>query len=156
MTGAAWMRDTATPQIEHSGYHLAHCGTLPPCAHPPPGPPTRLLQPGTDGGGILVRTATVEGPVEVTVETFVRGVEVPVACGAWDVEEEVTATATGHDVRVVTTFGEIEGMPVLRIAPGQRYRVRIYARGLDAARSVLRIEADEEPVEHHLVQMWPL
>lgn len=71
------MRDTAIPQIEDSRYYLAHGDTRPSGAPSPAAPGTLLHPAADDDGGILVRTATVDGPVEVTVETFVRGAEIP-------------------------------------------------------------------------------
>lgn len=148
------MRATVTPHIEGSRYHLVHGGARPTGRHPARWCGDRLLHPLPDGGGIVVRTATFDGPVEVSVETFHPGSEVPAAPGTWDLDEQLTLTATGHGVHVVTTFGEVEDLPVLAVAPGQRYRVRIYARGLEAAREVHQIEIDEEPVEEHLLQLF--
>ncbi|MET0189593.1 MAG: hypothetical protein ABW212_11380 [Pseudonocardia sediminis] len=150
------------PHIEGSRYYLVHDGTRPPFRFPAEWSGDRLLYPvpaaaddgGCDGGGLVVRTATFDGPVEVSVETFHPGAEVPVARGVWDLDEQVTLTATGRDVHVVTTFGEIEDLPVFAVAPGERFGVRIYARGIEAAREVNQIEIDEEPVEEHLLHIF--
>ncbi|MBW0103034.1 hypothetical protein [Pseudonocardia sp. KRD291] len=148
------MRATVVPHIEGSRYHLVHGDTRPTSGYPSGWDGDRLLYPSPDGGGVVVRTATFDGPVEVSVETFHPGSEVVPARGSWDVHQQVELTATGRDLHVVTTFGEIEDLPVLDLAPGDRYGVRIYARGLEAAREVNQIEIDEEPVEAHLIQLW--
>lgn len=149
------MRATVTPHIEGSRYHLVHAGSRPSARRPPQWEGDRLLYPvpGADGG-IVVRTATFDGPVQVSVETFHPGSEVPLPRGTWELEQQVTLTAAGRDVHVVTTFGEIEDLPVFAVAPGERYGVRIHARGIAAAREVHQIEIDEEPVEHHLLQIF--
>ncbi|RZT86778.1 hypothetical protein EV383_3676 [Pseudonocardia sediminis] len=149
------MRATVVPHIEGSRYYLVHGGTRPAFRFPPRWSGDRLLYPvPDDAGGLVVRTATFDGPVEVSVETFHPGAEVPVARGVWDLDEQVTLTATGRDVHVVTTFGEIEDLPVFAVAPGERFGVRIYARGIDEAREVHQIEIDEEPVEEHLLHIF--
>ena len=151
------MRATVIPHIEGSHYYLVHGDTLPTGGYPSVWVGDQMLYPAPDDdvdGGVVVRTATFDGPVEVSVETFDPGAEVPAAQGSWDLDQQVTLTAKGRDVHVVTTFGEIEDLPVLTVAPGERYGVRIYARGLDAAREVNQIEIDEEPVEQHLLQIF--
>lgn len=148
------MRATVTPHIEGSRYRLVHRGTGLTGGSRTRWCGDRLLHPAPDGAGIVVRTATFDGPVEISVETFHPGSEVPAAAGTWDLDEQLTLTATGHDVLVVTTFGVVEDLPVLPVAPGQRYGVRIYARGIEAAREVHQIEIDEEPVEEHLLQLF--
>lgn len=151
------MRATVIPHIEGSCYSLVHGDTRPTGRRPPAWVGDQMLYPAPDddpAGGLVVRTATFDGPVEVSVETFHLGSEVPAPRGSWDLDQQVTLTATGRDVHVVTTFGEIEDLPVLAVAPGERYGVRIYARGLEAAREVNQIESDEEPVEAHLLQIF--
>ncbi|MDN5919873.1 MAG: hypothetical protein L0I76_33050 [Pseudonocardia sp.] len=150
------MRATVIPHIEGSRYYLLHDDAAPLDRYPSGWVGDQLLYPAPDGsdGGVVVRTATFDGPVEVSVETFHPGEEVPAGQGSWDQAQEVELTATGRDVHVATSFGPIEDLPVLAVAPGERYGVRIYARGLATAREVNQIEMDEEPVEAHLLQIW--
>lgn len=107
-------------------------------------------------GDVMILTGTAEGPVRLTVETHSDAP--PLDLEGWeDIVEvsqrsDVERSATG-EIAVAPLFdGPVEGLPVLTLPDRTTIRIRVHARGRDAAAKYNMIE---EPIEEHLLQVWP-
>jgi hypothetical protein len=149
------MRGTAITVVEHGEYYLWHPGRASPFARfDASSDKLMYLSDSVDDGGILVRTGTYDGPVSVTIETFDQPPATPPDGAEWERIEDLTAVSKGDLVKAIKGDYEIEGVPELTVAPGDRYHVRLATRGVEAGRAEQVLELDDEPVEHHLVQLW--
>jgi hypothetical protein len=148
------MRGTEIAFVEHGQYCLAHPQTALPYVRLDT-PTDRLLHLSASGeGGVVIRTGTIDGPVRVTVETFEAPPDAPPDPAEWEHVEDLVAVSRGDLVQAIVEIYEIEDAPTLRVAPGHRYHVRLAARGFAAGREKHTLDTDDEPVEHHLVQLW--
>lgn len=107
-------------------------------------------------GNVLILTGTADGPVRLTVAT--RSEAPPLELEGWDDVVEVSQrsdierSATG-EIAVAPLFdGPVEGLPTLTLPDGSSIRIRVHARGRDEAAKHWGVE---EPIEEHLLQMWP-
>lgn len=110
----------------------------------------RLITPAEEGGAATT-TVTFFGPVEVTVE--VLGGEPATDTETWERVEDVTLVARRGKVIVTDLDGDY---PSLILAPGQHYRLRVYARGLATAAVRPDDPTATEALEQHLLQLWPV
>jgi hypothetical protein len=111
----------------------------------------RLITAAEEGGAVIA-TVTFFGPVEVTVE--VLDGEPATDSETWDRVEGVTLVAQRGEVIVTDIEGEGD-YPSLILAPGQRYQLRVSARGLAAAAERPDDATATEALEQHLLQLWP-
>jgi hypothetical protein len=101
-------------------------------------------------GGVRVRCGISDGPVRLRAETFPTAP--PQDTGTWDEVAEISFVAPVGSVRVTPLFQwPVAEIPPLTPGPGT-YRVRVHARGQDAARN--RFVAS--PTEDYLLQIWPV
>jgi hypothetical protein len=125
---------------------------------PEPGRPDggefRLLHPDVDGnGGLTVITGTFYGHIDLTVEVH-DSAPGPLEAVDFEVIEELHLESTGRDL-VVRKMGEVEDpFPVLPLGPDDRYAVRIGVQGIREANRLGELDFDDDPVEHHRVQLW--
>ncbi|WP_051342150.1 hypothetical protein [Pseudonocardia spinosispora] len=141
------LRGTENVHISYGMY----CIGYPPDGVPTVGPHDRGMLFSDGHHGAIVTTGTFSGQVEITVE--IGGpLEPHPGDQAWDLTEEVTITSTGDEVAVWPLFDGGVELPRLTTTPGQRYRLRVSARG---GRDLGDLDPDEAPVESHLVQLWP-
>lgn len=112
-----------------------------------------LIKPA-DNGGAIIETRTFSGRVNITVNIFDTPPE-PVDEHQWERIEEVVLTSRYGSVRVAELDGNAWFTP-LAVKPGTRYRIRVAARGLKEMEEIgTVIDFDDEPIESHLVQLWP-
>lgn len=104
--------------------------------------------------GLALRTGTPSGDVWVTLEVCDREPEPDL--GSWEHVTEVCLHSTTGDLRLVVE-GATDGAPprLTGVGPGH-YRVRCHARGRDAGLAAPALAEDEEPVEEHLILLWPI
>lgn len=136
--------------IEKGQYYLLHSESDLPAPPPTGAAAATLLFVDLRGLGVHVRPMTFDGPVGVEVETFE---EAPPAVDGWEHQEEVAGVASGFDL-VVATLDYASQLPRLSISPTERYRVRLYARGLVEAEQDNVLDPNDEPIEHHLIHLW--
>ncbi|MCO1659690.1 hypothetical protein [Pseudonocardia humida] len=148
------MRGTEIAFVEHGQYCLGHPGAVLPFLEPG-APANRLLLPSaSDQGGVVVQTGTIDGPVSVTVETFDQPPATAPDGAEWERVEDLVAVSKGDRLLAVVEADMLEDVPEFAVAPGDRYHVRLSVRGFDAGRAAHTLDTDDEPVEHHLVQLW--
>lgn len=102
-------------------------------------------------GAIAVLTGTAMGAIGLRVE--VHDQEPPLQTDDWDEVVECTVWSSEGELRVcdLSTVGPPEHFPNLSIRGEGGYRVRVHARGRDAAYDLVAFE----PLEHHLIAVWP-
>lgn len=144
------MRGAGVLYIEKGQYYLLHSESDLPAPPSVQAVATSLMFPDARGLGVHIRPMTFDGPMGIEVETF--DVE-PSAVHGWEHQEECSGTASGFDLAVATLFYGT-ALPRLLISPTQRYRVRLYARGLVEAERQDVLGADDEPIEHHMLHLW--
>lgn len=107
------------------------------------------------GHTLVVSTGTYWAPLELTVE--ISDDEPALRLEEWDEVVEVSNITTTGSVAVKELFGDVRhDLPMLGVAPNTWYRARVHARGRDEADLKERYyEEIVEPVEKHLVQLWP-
>ena len=93
------------------------------------------------------------GPVRVTVEEYDSSVDPPELAKWTDIVELPFQVVSGE-----VTFADWNGEPfhtATTVAPGE-YRLRVHARGRDEAQArTYELTMDDEPVEEHLIQLFP-
>jgi hypothetical protein len=100
-------------------------------------------------GGATVACGIHTGPVRVRAEAHAAAP--PPDDHAWDECAEMTFEAPVGRVRVTPLFEDpVPELPQLTSGPGT-YRIRVYARGRDAARGRVVPSSSEE----YLLQVWP-
>lgn len=149
------MRGTEITVVEHGQYCFGHPGEVLPFLRSS-APDDRLLHPSAseEAGGIVIQTGTIDGPVSVTVETLDEPPATSPDPAEWERVEELTAVSKGEILKAVVESELIEDVPTFAVAPGERYHVRLAVRGFDEGRAKQVLELDDEPVEHHMVQLW--
>ncbi|MBO2447120.1 hypothetical protein J4573_08480 [Actinomadura barringtoniae] len=124
---------------------------------------SELPSPFEDGNGLIstapdaatVITGLNTGDIWLTVETW--DTEPPTELQDWDAVVEVPYTSTTGDAQIFEEWTDNDRPPFPNLAtagPGS-YRLRAHARGRDTGRQADLIEPNEEPVEEHLLQIWP-
>ena len=104
---------------------------------------------------VAVMTGTQTGKVPITVEVY--HTEPPLFTNGWDAVGEASALSEGsvmvHDGHGAPTE---PGFPILDVTPGSSFRVRVHAKGRDAADARERGAVHAARVlEAYLVQLWP-
>ncbi|PWI46208.1 hypothetical protein [Streptomyces sp. ICBB 8177] len=103
----------------------------------------------------VVITGLNSGEVCVTVDVRAEPPTV-VDRGEWDEIVEASLTLGGSRPGLSTmipTDGLMELPDFSQAGPGP-YRVRVHARGRDAANELMDLPEGTEPVEEHLIQVW--
>lgn len=117
-----------------------------------------LVDPGQAHGGAMIHTATFDGPVRVSVE--IHDDPTPPDPAAWDATVDHDLLTPGGRVAVAEPHADMPRLPAFEEAePGARYRLRLHVSGVAAVRALAaEVGGDipDEPVEHHLLQLWPL
>ncbi len=100
-------------------------------------------------GAAAVITGTDTGPVGLTLE--LHEAPPPLTTDGWDEVVDFTLWAHEGILRIVETVDRKISYPLLSWQGPGGYRIRLHARGRDAARDLV----PRAPVEHHLIQVWP-
>lgn len=147
------MRETRVIDVDYGQYLLVEAeGEFPALSTEVAGT-DQLIKPA-DAGGAVITTYTFSGTVEVTVDVLDEEPE-RVDEKLWERTEEVVLTSRFGPVLVTEFDGPVRFSP-LPVREGLRYHVRVSARGLKEAEAVVGvIDFDDEPVESHLVELWP-
>ncbi|MFD8148789.1 hypothetical protein [Streptomyces sp. NPDC059708] len=114
------------------------------------------LRPGTGigvpGTFAVILTGLETGYVTVTLELHPASPAAPVL-DDWDEVVEASLELPDGDAYVIDAHDNTP-FPSLAAYTGQPTRIRVHARGRDAAREALEPH-DEHPLEQHLIQLWP-
>lgn len=108
-------------------------------------------------GQAVVYTGTHTGDVGLIIEL---GDSAPGRdTNGWDEVVEVTLTSPTGKIYArglldTIDWGDGADAPNLAIAGAGDYRLRVHVRGRDAGRDAGPVMEDQEPVEHHLIQIW--
>jgi hypothetical protein len=105
-----------------------------------------LVNVGTGQAAIITGLHT--GPVWMTVEVTDR--EPPARLDAYEDAVEVPFVIADPELYVLNGK-PVDALP-LRAAGAGEYRLRVHARGMDAARDA---DASREPIDQYLLQLWP-
>ncbi|MEV4138898.1 hypothetical protein AB0J72_42880 [Dactylosporangium sp. NPDC049742] len=100
-------------------------------------------------GAAAVITGTGTGPVGLTLE--LHEAAPPLVTDDWDEVVDFTLWAHEGILRIVETVDRTTSYPLLSWQGPGGYRIRLHARGRDAAYDL----TPETPIEHHLIQVWP-
>lgn len=102
--------------------------------------------------GALIATGTHTGHVRVQAIAEPQRPDSSPANEGWDEIIEVTVHAPKSKLKIESLEkGPVAGLPALVVAGVSTYRVRVHARGREAAFD----QVHEDPVEDYLVQVWP-
>jgi hypothetical protein len=105
----------------------------------------------SDSDGARILTGTAEGQLRLTLEEYAEAP--PLRLEGWDEIVEVSQRSDTGEVAVPFPFLTYPiALPKVRVSPGGLIRLRIHGRGRDEAATHERVY---EPVEEHLLQMWP-
>lgn len=103
---------------------------------------------------VFVLTGMEEGPLRLTAEAHDDAP--PLDLDDWDEVVEVSQFSSSGRAVVTELLGDVpEGVPQLVLPRETWFRVRCHARGRDEANARPRLSPDEDPIEEHLLQMWP-
>ncbi|SEB30707.1 hypothetical protein SAMN04490357_0068 [Streptomyces misionensis] len=111
--------------------------------------------PSGPGEFAIVATGLNSGEVRVTIEICSERPS-EVDCNNWDEIAEVSLALASDWPRISTMIptDALKELPDFSsVGPGP-YRVRVHARGRDAANELMDLPDGQEPVEEHLVQVW--
>jgi hypothetical protein len=103
--------------------------------------------------GAIILAGTVYGPIALRLEIYADAPPAP--SPVWEEVVDVDQYTPTGVVSVNSPFmGEPTGFPALEVPPGSWYRIRVHARNRAVASAY--VVAPDEPVEHHLIQMWSI
>jgi hypothetical protein len=100
-------------------------------------------------GAAAVITGTDTGHVGLTLEFYETAPSL--TTDGWDEVADFTLWAHDGILRIVETVDRPDPYPLLAFHGPGGYRIRLHARGRDAAYDL----APDTPIEHHLIQVWP-
>ncbi|MFJ8010958.1 hypothetical protein [Streptomyces sp. NPDC096339] len=114
------------------------------------------LRPGTGigvpGTFAVILTGLETGYVTVTLELHPTSPPAPVL-DDWDEVVEASLELPDGDAYIFDAH-DATPFPSLAAYTGRPTRIRVHARGRDAARNATEPD-DEHPLEQHLIQLWP-
>ncbi|MGO4754914.1 hypothetical protein AB4212_41005 [Streptomyces sp. 2MCAF27] len=127
-----------------------------------------LVAPGRradPGDFAIVMTGTESGWITLTVDVLDRPPE-RLELAEWDEVVEISLTLPGSAPGIVTAGdfddpedetggGRGDQLPDFTHARPGPLRIRVHARGRDEGQRVLLVDYGEDPVEEHLILVWP-
>ncbi|MEV0374328.1 hypothetical protein AB0I10_31790 [Streptomyces sp. NPDC050636] len=113
--------------------------------------PNGIIRAAEDGA--VIYTGLTLGDIWLRLELW--DAQPPLDTNGWDDVGEVTYTATMPARPCAVDGDSPDVFPDLAFAGPGTYRIRISTLGRDAGHQADVIEAHEDPVEEHRIQVWP-
>lgn len=108
-------------------------------------------------GAAAITTGLHTGDIALTVETWDE--PPPLVLDTWDEVIEISLSWPGLHATVAdgqqTPLDDLPDIPDLAVAGTSSYRLRVHARGRDEGQAVDTLEDEQQPIEEHLIQVWP-
>ena len=105
----------------------------------------------SNGALAIIFTGTEMGPVSVTADWRDEPPALDIA--PWDEVVEISMRFVRHPAGVFGAFDDKRDAELIPALPPGSYRVRVHARGRDAAYAVRHVRGS--PLEEHLIIAWP-